>query len=270
VAADDALPYESAANARLQRIKEALMQEIIERLQRLDQADGKLSSEAAALANAARIRGQVIDLMREAGAPVATSTGEDAVMDAVAAALASSAPVPSEDNGGMLGFSVEPDAKDSIARSVSGVLDQVAGSFGDGAMVMRRAIDVGVNTSSPLQDVIAEVSQALDTTFVQAETAVDTAIRGAMRMATVQQAERGARAAGITMVYLFTGPDDAKKRPFCREHLDKCFTMEAIDGMDNGQGLPVRIYCGGFNCRDLWSPMTLDDAREQGYEVVLE
>ena len=271
MAADDAPDqFSSAANARLQRIKDALMAEIVQRLQRLNQSDGKLSSEAAALDNARTIRRQVMDLMEEAGAPTVESVGEAAVMDAVSAALAQHAPAPSVDNGGMIGFSTAPDAKQQIAMSVQGVLDQITGVFADGAQAMRKAIDVGLNTGSDLQSVITDVAQALETTFDRATTATDTAIRGAMRMALVMQAERGAEAAGITMLYLYLGPDDGKTRPFCEEHVNRVYSLDALKAMDNGTDLPVEIFAGGYSCRHALSPIDEESARAEGYTVILE
>lgn len=270
MAADDAFPFESAANARLQRIKEALMQEIVARLQRLDQSDGKLSSEREALANAARIRSQIVQLLKESGAGAVDDVADASIMDAVNAALASSAPAPTVDNGGMIGFSTDPDTRDSILRSVSGALDPVPGLFGDAASEIRAAIDLGINTGSDLQSVIAKVAERMDVTFTLAQTAVDTSIRGAMRMATIKQAERGAEAMGVTMLYLYLGPDDAKTRPFCEAHVGKAYPLEVLRQMDNGTPLPVVPYCGSYNCRHTLSPLTLEDAERDGYEVVLE
>src|SRR5574337_103347 len=267
MAADDApSAFSSAAASRLEQIKRALMAEILQRLQRLDQSNGQLSSEEAALDNARRIRGQIMDLMREAGAPVVESVGEAAVMDAVDAALRSHAPAPSLDNGGPIGFSVDADARASIARSVSGVLDEIPGVFDTGAQAIRKAMDVGLNTGSSLQDVIEGVSQALDTTFGQAQTAVDSSIRAGMQLAAIQQAQRGAEATGTTLLLLFDGPDDAKVRPWCEEHLDRVYTLDAGKQMTNDIGQPALAWRGGFNCRHRWSAIDEETAKAEGYE----
>lgn len=53
--------------------------------------------------------------------------------------------------------------------------------------------------------------------------------------------------------YLYAGPGPDKViRPFCSEHLGGEYTREQIAGMDNGQGLDVFIYNGGYNCRHQW------------------
>lgn len=44
----------------------------------------------------------------------------------------------------------------------------------------------------------------------------------------------------------------ANIRPFCANNLNKIFTLEEIEKMDNGQGLSVKYFCGGYNCRHRW------------------
>lgn len=43
-----------------------------------------------------------------------------------------------------------------------------------------------------------------------------------------------------------------RARPFCRERIGKVYSIEEIRAMDNGQGLPVEFFCGGYNCRHRW------------------
>lgn len=42
------------------------------------------------------------------------------------------------------------------------------------------------------------------------------------------------------------------ERGFCKEHWNKSYTLTEIKAMDNGQGLPVLINGGGYNCRHYW------------------
>ena len=63
---------------------------------------------------------------------------------------------------------------------------------------------------------------------------------------------RLAEEAGIT-TFLYSGPLGPKTREFCREHVGNTYTIDEILQMDNGQGLPVRDYCGGYNCRHMWT-----------------
>jgi len=44
----------------------------------------------------------------------------------------------------------------------------------------------------------------------------------------------------------------AGARPFCQERVGKVYSTEEIRAMDNGQGLAVEYFCGGWNCRHRW------------------
>lgn len=75
-----------------------------------------------------------------------------------------------------------------------------------------------------------------------AETITRTAIRGFDVLATTLDEDE-------LMEYEYTGPP--AERPFCKHLLDsgKTYIKAEIDKMNNGQGLPVFSYGGGWNCR---------------------
>lgn len=57
--------------------------------------------------------------------------------------------------------------------------------------------------------------------------------------------------------FKYAGPTGAsatqdEPRDFCRKHLGKIYTIEQILKLNNGQGLSVLIYMGGYNCRHRW------------------
>lgn len=54
--------------------------------------------------------------------------------------------------------------------------------------------------------------------------------------------------------FMYQGPEDKLTRPFCAHQMTfrKPMTREEIDALDNGQGLPVFQFGGGFNCRHYW------------------
>ena len=58
-----------------------------------------------------------------------------------------------------------------------------------------------------------------------------------------------ARAAGVQR-FRYVGPPPI--RDFCKQHWRKTYTYDQIQQLDNGQGLPVWIYGGGYNCRHRW------------------
>lgn len=89
------------------------------------------------------------------------------------------------------------------------------------------------------------------------ETEINTTLMAYQRILHKEKAKK----AGITK-FLYVGPDDAIIRPFCQEHVDGIYTDEEIAEMDNGMSLPVEIYCGGYNCRHHWRPVSDELAAE--------
>jgi hypothetical protein len=55
--------------------------------------------------------------------------------------------------------------------------------------------------------------------------------------------------------FVYMGPLGPHTRPFCKDLLldRRLWTEPEILGMDNGQGLPVDRYCGGYNCLHHWA-----------------
>lgn len=94
----------------------------------------------------------------------------------------------------------------------------------------------------------------------QVKTEIDTALSAFNRTVTVTRASD----VGLKL-FLYFGPDDNKTREFCQKHVDKIYTAEQLSAMDNGQGLPVLQYCGGYNCRHHLAPLSLEMARGLGY-----
>lgn len=272
MAADDGPErHASEARRRLEAIRRALNADIAARLTRLNQRGGALASEKDDLDAARRVRAQVIALLREDGLPVVIAAAEAQVMDAVDDVLRDvprtgpRSPIP----GMPLDVSFDAEAKASIARSVSGVLDEVTAVFRDGAKAMQRAVDLGVSSNASLAEVTQAVADAIDTTFAKASVAVDLAVRGAGQLAIVKQAERGAEAVGEEMLWLYDGArPDAKMREFCAEMVGHVFTLDALKALDNGTGFDVVPHRGGPNCRHRLSPITREDAVAEGYEIV--
>ncbi|MEM4626451.1 MAG: hypothetical protein QXF70_03445 [Candidatus Bilamarchaeaceae archaeon] len=65
--------------------------------------------------------------------------------------------------------------------------------------------------------------------------------------------------------FKYAGPP--ADREFCQHLLGKVYTIEEIEQMDNGQGLPVLYYKGGYNCRHRWAPVN-NLAGEQRGDVI--
>jgi hypothetical protein len=77
---------------------------------------------------------------------------------------------------------------------------------------------------------------------------------GLMAFNRVVHAEK-AKKAGMDK-FLYIGPEDDITRPFCQDYVGKILTADEIAELDNGQGLPVEIYGGGYNCRHHWRPIS--------------
>lgn len=89
---------------------------------------------------------------------------------------------------------------------------------------------------------------------------LNTAMAGFNRSVNFRKAE----SYGVdTFVYL--GPLDKVTRPFCVAHVNKVYRKAEIEEMDNGQGLDVMLYGGGYNCRHRWQAISEEKAKELGF-----
>lgn len=66
--------------------------------------------------------------------------------------------------------------------------------------------------------------------------------------------------------YLYTGPRDGITRPFCDVLINLVVDEKQMNKLNNNQGRPVRISCGGYNCRHSWSPVTESFIEAAGLE----
>jgi hypothetical protein len=111
--------------------------------------------------------------------------------------------------------------------------------------------------------VVEEVRARLATTYLRASAAVDAAIMAAGRRAVMSAAREVEGELGL--VYVYVGPKDDKNRPFCRQWVGKAVSDPS--GLDNGQGLPVDDYAGGYRCRHSWAPTPVETAVREGIKV---
>lgn len=104
------------------------------------------------------------------------------------------------------------------------------------------------------ETISAELEYKLNVRKSSIQTIVETSARGFDRVSNITAAEK----AGITS-FRYDGPK-TNIRPFCEELMKRSergqtWTLDQIRAMDNGQGLPVHVHCGGYNCRHRWKPV---------------
>lgn len=84
----------------------------------------------------------------------------------------------------------------------------------------------------------------------QASTLANTAVAQFDNAYMIENAQQ----AGVTK-FIYDGSIIATTRDFCRERVGKTFTLQELEAMDNGQGLPVIPSLGGYNCRHYLTPI---------------
>lgn len=141
---------------------------------------------------------------------------------------------------------------DQVFGMVSGYVDDVKAT-------MMRAVLVGETPN--FRSTHEELGSRLISNL---ETEMTTALQGFSRSVTQAKAKE----LGFEL-FEYMGPEDEITRDFCQDLLDKdppIYSEGEIETMDNGQGLPVSSYGGGYNCRHQWRPISEEKAREAGWE----
>jgi len=164
---------------------------------------------------------------------------------------------------GELGISV-PDvsrrAQLTFLRDADRAVSDVLKSFNKGlAGLFQQAASTPI---SP-RDMAKLAGQLLDAPLSQARTISSTALAGLQRRVASEAAGGLPEDEGGTW-WIYLGPDDDATRPFCRTLVGLAVSDSNLLRLKNGQGLPVRDYGGGYNCRHSLTPVTvayLDAAR---------
>jgi len=239
-----------AAVEDLRRLELALERDLLRTLLSLDTLPGEDSLVRRQAQTSAAVLAQVRSRLEQEGERLTSVVGQRAI-EAVAAVLGA----PPE--------TLPLDARKELDLIVNGQTGDVVKVFRDAIPEMREAVARGIATGGSLADVIEAVREKLRTTYVRASAAVDAAIMAVGRRAVVSAAREVE--AEIDLVYVYVGPRDNKNRPFCRAWVGKAVTDPAR--LDNGQGLPVEDYCGGYNCRHSWAPTTVETAVREGIKI---
>jgi len=110
----------------------------------------------------------------------------------------------------------------------------------------------------------AAAAQAIEKTKALSMTAVSSFQRGVVQRAT---AARGAPT-DSERYWVYVGPEDRITRPFCESLAGKAIPDRLLDQLANGQGLPVRRFCGGYNCRHALIPVSERYVAANGLEEI--
>lgn len=111
----------------------------------------------------------------------------------------------------------------------------------------------GLRKGRDKADIRNELIDRLGVLNYHAETIVRTAKSGFAGIDDIHQATDDGN-----NLLTYIGPPG--ERDFCENHLGKTYTIAEIKKMDNGQGLPVLYYKGGYNCRHQWVKATAAEA----------
>lgn len=259
MAATDGSQQADRARARLEQLRRIVNDEIRRLLLRLDTERGGagLISDKQALATVSRVRAAIVAELRARGGAVLTETEQ-------AAAEAAQEVADANDLGA---FNAR--TANDISRLVSGQADDILATFDEAARAVGAAMRSAVSSAAQIDQLVDEVARIVDNTFLRAMAAVDAAVMASGRAVTLQAGEEMAKELGTVVVYQYLGPTDQKTRPFCRAHVDRAYTREALDREDNGDGQPkpVSAYLGGYNCRHSLAAMTIEEAKADGIEV---
>lgn len=120
----------------------------------------------------------------------------------------------------------------------------------DTTKAIREALQ-GMTLGVPLKASMSALSAQLERSEGRQLTEVKTKIASYGRQVTAAVGE----SAGLDL-YLYTGPRDGITRRFCKPLINKVVTEAQMARLDNGQGLPVKLSGGGYNCRHSWSPVS--------------
>ncbi len=131
----------------------------------------------------------------------------------------------------------------SSIKSLSAKMPAMREKFDKGVFeVVRRGLVRG-ESEQTIQDRIKRLgrTQGQHIATISNTIQIGIARQGAMEQAT----SNGAK------YYRYTGAK-TNARKFCDKHIGKVYSIDEIKKMDNGQGLPVEYFCGGYNCRHRW------------------
>lgn len=153
-----------------------------------------------------------------------------------------------------------PEIEKDLQRVLAGQEREIARAIVDGtgdevARAIRHAVTGAGKTT--VAKTTAAVARALDTSLGRAAVAIERGVREFRETAVIETGARGAAAFDDdTIVYRYTGPDDAVIRPYCAARVGRYLDVEQARDLDPRER---------FNCRHSPAPLLLSVAKRRGY-----
>ncbi len=131
----------------------------------------------------------------------------------------------------------------SSIQSLTNEVGKIKGSFDRQAFeIVRRGVARGEN-GKIIQERLARLGRVKEQHYGT--------VQNTIRLGIARQGAIERSLANGVRYFRYSGASMGS-RPFCRERIGKVYSIEDIRAMDNGQGLPVEFFCGGYNCRHRW------------------
>lgn len=244
---------ESFARELLQVLKLATrkVRTLIRQMDRPDRTASRVARQQA-LGRAIQLRRDLTRLLEEAGYQRLLLEAMDAPLDRLAAETLKTHRIANS------AASLSAVSVDTLGEFRRLRLAELLGVGEDIGPILFRTVLDGVLSVRPTDELIADLEDALDTTYARARTVYDTAVSTYTR-----QVEQTLTSGEPDELFLYVGPVDGKAREFCLKRVGRVYTRAQIDKMDNGQLPNVFIVGGGWGCRHMWKRVSILDEELQ-------
>lgn len=146
---------------------------------------------------------------------------------------------------------------DDLVFPLQGIQDRARIQF-------RAALAESITSAAPTKQIAKSIQRSLALPAAQAKTLLTTAISAIPSEINTTIAEQ-LEQRGEQIYLVHTGP--APLREFCDRCYKKAFTLEQVNSLVNGQGISVRQYVGGYNCRHTWRAIPAGMVRRFGFPI---
>ena len=147
---------------------------------------------------------------------------------------------------------MDPEDRRRAAEVLEGASAGFARMEGATGERLKKVVVRAIQDDATLGEIENRVARALSSGWHQAYTVANTARAGTFRSAEQirEGSPDGEEEEAEQLHFKFVGPPP--ERAFCKKHIGRVYTEAEIQRLSNGQGLPVRYYMGGYNCRHRW------------------